>query len=115
MDPLGLGPIGAAGRAPRPRGAVPPLGVASGQGCESSSVELEKGDILLFYTDGISELANLEGKRLGTDGLSRLLLKEASRGGADILKNLYDEASDFCGEISFSDDVLLLSVSRAER
>ncbi len=49
-----------------------PLGLIPGTEYLQSAVRLGEGDLLVLYTDGISESTNEEGEELGYDGLLRL-------------------------------------------
>ena len=88
------------------------LGVLPDFAYNSSSVELAPGDLLLCYTDGVTEVCDAEEKMLRVDGLARLLSEEARNEQADILDRLYQRVRDYCCEVALPDDVLLLSVSR---
>jgi phosphoserine phosphatase RsbU/P len=50
-----------------------PLGLAHGTEYEQTRVRLAGGDLLILYTDGITECANKTDKELGYEGLSDLL------------------------------------------
>jgi serine phosphatase RsbU (regulator of sigma subunit) len=45
-----------------------------------SQTSLEPGDLLLFYTDGLTDARDEDGERFGTEGLSRFIEREASAG-----------------------------------
>jgi len=45
-----------------------------------SQTSLEPGDLLLLYTDGLTDGHDQDGERFGTDGLSRFIEREASAG-----------------------------------
>lgn len=60
---------------------VPPLGV--GLGGDAARVQeeyLEPGDVLVLFTDGLTEARDLGGAMLGTEGLAALVGREAGRG-----------------------------------
>jgi sigma-B regulation protein RsbU (phosphoserine phosphatase) len=50
-----------------------PLGIISGTAYAQTAVELNRGDLLLLYTDGISESRNENGDELGQEGLLALV------------------------------------------
>jgi sigma-B regulation protein RsbU (phosphoserine phosphatase) len=50
-----------------------PLGLISGTAYVQTAVELSRGDLLLLYTDGISESRNENGDELGQEGLLALV------------------------------------------
>jgi serine phosphatase RsbU (regulator of sigma subunit) len=45
-----------------------------------SQTALEPGDLVLFYTDGLTDARDQDGKRFGTEGLSRFIEREAAAG-----------------------------------
>src|SRR4051812_36023399 len=58
-----------------------PLGIGlPGTPPTVSQASLEPGDLLLFYTDGLTDARDADGKRFGTEGLSRFIEHEASAG-----------------------------------
>jgi phosphoserine phosphatase RsbU/P len=50
-----------------------PLGLAHGTEYQQTRVRLAEGDLLILYTDGITECANKADKELGYEGLRELL------------------------------------------
>ena len=89
-----------------------PLGVDSDSQYAESSGELAPGDLLLFYTDGITEVANAKGEMVRTAGLMRLLAEEIPQKNRQLLRRIYQRVFDSSDEVALTDDVLLLSVSR---
>ena len=89
-----------------------PLGVDAGEQYAASRVTLEPGDALLLYTDGITEITDKAGKALGAKGLAELFEAQMKMPAANRLEGLYNAALEHCGEVAFSDDVLLVSVAR---
>lgn len=71
---------------------------------------LEKGDVVLLYTDGLSEARN-NGGMLGIDGLVRLLSDIANKNVVGYLDRIASAARDYSGGY-FRDDVaaILLSI-----
>ncbi|HEY8293587.1 MAG TPA: PP2C family protein-serine/threonine phosphatase [Thermomicrobiales bacterium] len=51
-----------------------PLGVDIGIAIENATVTLDPGDVLLFYTDGVTEAAALDGEQFGDERLRALLM-----------------------------------------
>jgi len=92
-----------------------PLGVSPEEPYSSSSVSLEPGDVLLAYTDGVTDVADSEGRMLETEGLRCELAEAISHGREDLLERIYRRVLDYSAEVSLSDDLLLLSISREAR
>ncbi len=70
------------------------LGVAPRAQYEDYSVELEAGDILVLYSDGLTE-ARRGNEEFGTEGVRRALEANARKGAAEILRVLLAEVQAF--------------------
>ena len=66
-------------------------------------------DVLVFYTDGVTEAGNPLGEEFGVDRLSAVVRRGSSLSAEDLMKSLYNAAADFCGN-DFNDDVTILVV-----
>jgi sigma-B regulation protein RsbU (phosphoserine phosphatase) len=93
-----------------------PLGIVADQAYDQSTVTLEAGDLLLLYTDGISEAmapppAKGEPHPLfGLDRLDRLLLDCAAGGAEACVARVCAEVSAFCGNATGADDQTLIAI-----
>jgi sigma-B regulation protein RsbU (phosphoserine phosphatase) len=77
--------------------------------CELDSVDLLAGDVLVFYTDGVTEAENRSGEEFGMERLSATVRRGSSLSAEDLMINIYNAAADFCGD-DFNDDVTILVV-----
>lgn len=68
------------------------------------TIQLEQSDVLVCYTDGISEAVNLDGEEFGEDRLSRCIAKNRERRASGILEELLNELSAFCEATTQQDD-----------
>lgn len=73
------------------------------------SFELEPGDVLLLYTDGLTEAVR-GGKMLDLEGLSALLSRLATRDAAGIVSGIMEELASF----ERRDDVSAVVVKQLE-
>jgi len=89
--------------------SCPPIGLSPDEICELDSVELTSGDVLVFYTDGVTEAENRIGEEFGMERLSATVLRGSSLSSEDLMANIYNAAADFCGD-DFNDDVTILVV-----
>ena len=89
--------------------SCPPIGLSPEEICELSSEELMTGDVLVFYTDGVTEAENRRGEEFGMERLSATVLRSSSLSAEDLSNNIYNAAADFCGD-AFNDDVTILVV-----
>ncbi|MCW3003601.1 MAG: serine/threonine-protein phosphatase [Conexibacter sp.] len=80
------------GRRARTLSARPatPLGVALGQAPQVVQESLEPGDMLLLYTDGLTEARGVDGERFAIGGLTAFIEREAATGqtAAEVLRRL---------------------------
>jgi serine phosphatase RsbU (regulator of sigma subunit) len=87
-----------------------PIGLSPEEICELNSEEdLTSGDVLVFYTDGVTEAENRLGEQFGLERLSATVRLGSSLSAEDLMSNIYNAAADFCGD-NFSDDVTILVV-----
>jgi serine phosphatase RsbU (regulator of sigma subunit) len=98
------------GKVTRLNSSCAPIGISSEQVCELASAGLAVGDVLVLYTDGVTEAQNALGEEFGTDRLSALLERGSSLSAEGLMNSLFSSASDFCNEVGFTDDVTILVV-----
>ena len=90
----------------------PPLGVWENAVYTENRVSLSPGDMLLLYTDGLSEAGPTRHDLLGTDGLTRALRAHAVGTDAQAAAvRIIAEASDYAQGV-FRDDVCALLFRR---
>jgi phosphoserine phosphatase RsbU/P len=86
-----------------------PIGLSPEEICELSSADLAGGDILVFYTDGVTEAENGLGEEFGMERLTALVRQGSWPSAEDIMTKIYNAAADFCGD-NFDDDLTILVV-----
>ena len=94
-----------------------PLGLISGTGYAQTAVELSRGDLLLLYTDGITESCNESGEELGLEGLLALvrsLPADAQQEPAAFGSALLEELKRLRGSGPQRDDETLVLIQRAD-
>jgi sigma-B regulation protein RsbU (phosphoserine phosphatase) len=77
-----------------------------------SSIQLEPGDLLLLYTDGISEPQNEYGEMFGEDRLIELLRKNAKQPDTVVVQAIRNAVQEWTGSADLQDDMTLLIVRR---
>ncbi len=83
------------------------LGEALDSEYETEEIDIESGDILLVYTDGITEAVNLKGRMYGERRLLKELKKQKEMGPSDLLDYFMQDMIDFCKHTDFDDDITL--------
>jgi sigma-B regulation protein RsbU (phosphoserine phosphatase) len=89
--------------------SCPPIGLSPDEICELASVDLTAGDVLVFYTDGVTEAENRLDEEFGMERLSATVRSGSSLSAEDLMTSIYNAAADFCGD-DFNDDVTVLVV-----
>ncbi|HWZ98693.1 MAG TPA: PP2C family protein-serine/threonine phosphatase [Candidatus Dormibacteraeota bacterium] len=89
--------------------SCPPLGLSAEEICELVSADLSPGDVVVFYTDGVTEAGNGGGEEFGMERLSAAVRSGSSLSAEDLMSSIYNAAADFCGD-DFNDDVTILVV-----
>jgi sigma-B regulation protein RsbU (phosphoserine phosphatase) len=84
------------------------LGVMKGTVFEEKSILLREGDLLLLYTDGITESQNSAGELYGKDRLCRAVYAFRGAPPEDIIDALLAEVKTFTGSPEFQDDISLV-------
>ena len=85
-----------------------PIGIFDDATYEEWSVQLNPGDILLFYSDGITEASNREGKFFGTGRLKDLLAANTHLASAELADRMLEEVQEFTQGGAITDDRTLV-------
>ena len=72
-----------------------PIGIFDDATYEEWSVRLDPGDILLFFSDGLTEAANREGKFFGTGRIKDVLAANAHLNSSELADRLLEEVQEF--------------------
>jgi phosphoserine phosphatase RsbU/P len=94
----------------RMNSSCPPIGISPEEICELGSADLITGDVLVFYTDGVTEAQNQLGEEFGTERLSAVVRRGSSMSAEDLMIDIFSNAANFCDEVGFNDDVTILVV-----
>jgi sigma-B regulation protein RsbU (phosphoserine phosphatase) len=86
------------------------LGVKDDVIFEECNIKLTSGDVLVFYTDGLTEACDGEGEMFGVGGLYDHLTDCLQLSADNILDSIYARVHAFTGSKSFQDDISLVVV-----
>jgi sigma-B regulation protein RsbU (phosphoserine phosphatase) len=75
---------------------------------EQSVIQLQKGDLLTAFTDGITESENARGEQFGEERLTDLLVRHRDRPLDEIMRAVTDTIRDWASDIDKQDDITLL-------
>jgi serine phosphatase RsbU (regulator of sigma subunit)/DNA-binding GntR family transcriptional regulator len=91
-----------------------PVGIFAEARFDASRFQLMIGDILVAYTDGITEAANPAGEQWGLERLERLLRSSAGMTSGEIVTRVLEAVSDFAEGEPQRDDVTLVVMNVQE-
>jgi phosphoserine phosphatase RsbU/P len=91
-----------------------PLGFIDAEKYTQSVVPLDPNDIVLIYSDGVSEAADGNGPMYGTDRILRVVKQNAAESAAAIASKLIDDVIAFKGSCELADDLTCLVIKIAE-
>jgi len=86
------------------------VGLVEGVHYEQGSVRLEPGDVLVAFTDGISEAMNLDDEEWGEDRLLETVRGCKISSAQQLLECIFDAATRFAGTAPQHDDMTLVVV-----
>jgi sigma-B regulation protein RsbU (phosphoserine phosphatase) len=90
----------------KPTGAA--VGLVEEYKLRSEQVALQERDLVLLYTDGITEAANPQGEPFGNDRLANLVTQSAGLSAQEIISTLQAGLANFIGTVSLADDVTMV-------
>jgi sigma-B regulation protein RsbU (phosphoserine phosphatase) len=87
-----------------------PVGMFDGETCQINRADLAAGDIVVLYTDGITEAENSQEEEFGIERLSAVIRRDSSLSAKELMDSIFRSAKDFCQGVGFSDDGTVLIV-----
>jgi len=84
-----------------------PLGMFDSASYEEGATRLEPGDVLLAYSDGLTEAANDQGEEFGNERLEKLLPELRDLPPEEIGRRLLAHVDRFLGDARLTDDLSL--------
>ena len=85
-----------------------PLGMLDDVSYDEAGVILDPGDILVFYSDGLSDTRNSAGDFYGTDRLGTYVVAHATQSAAEIADGVLEDVEVFSGTVHAFDDRTLV-------
>ena len=80
--------------------------------CADYPFMLDPGDLLLLYTDGLTEALDTGGTEYGVERLRQELCRMAPEGAAEILRHLSESVQKFTGDQPQHDDITLIALRK---
>jgi sigma-B regulation protein RsbU (phosphoserine phosphatase) len=89
------------------------LGALEDFSFEESTVQFMPGDLLVIFSDGISEATNSSDDMYGEERLERFVIENRDRNAADIIQAILDEVREHAELTPQSDDMTLVAMKRS--
>jgi sigma-B regulation protein RsbU (phosphoserine phosphatase) len=84
------------------------LGALPGVTFKERRVSFSSGDLLVLYTDGVTDAVNEQGEELGQGGLERLVKSMVGLSAAAMMQGIIDGVAKFRGTARQNDDLTLV-------
>ena len=89
-----------------------PLGVMPDAKFQEQALETKPGDVVLIYSDGLSEATNADDEMLGDDQVVEHLRQIGSLSATDVGERMLEVVRDFVGEARVHDDLSIAVLRR---
>jgi len=86
----------------------PIVGVFLDQRYEQQTIQLQSGDVLISYTDGVTEALNMAGAEFGIDRLQSIALASLKLSSPETIDKIIREVLDWQGQVVQHDDITLV-------
>lgn len=87
-----------------------PVGILPEQTYQEETIQLASQDILVMYTDGVTEAKAAHGEMFGVERLKRLVEQNSSLGAHDLFQKIEAGIKEFIGDAPPFDDLTLIVV-----
>jgi sigma-B regulation protein RsbU (phosphoserine phosphatase) len=76
--------------------------------CEPEQIALESGDVMVWYTDGLTEAENEAGEEFGPRKIFDIVRSNWGARAQEIVDLLYQEVINFSERDTFDDDLTIM-------
>jgi sigma-B regulation protein RsbU (phosphoserine phosphatase) len=84
------------------------LGMMANMPFETDSIQLNSGDRIILYTDGISEAVNVKNEEFGVERILDAVSRNSEASASDLLKAILNNVIQFRGDTYQNDDMTLV-------
>jgi len=89
-----------------------PVGLFDDEGYGFNSVKLSKGDVVVAFTDGVTETKNEEGEFFGVERLKEIISENCNKSASEICNAIVGKLMEFKGDAEQRDDITLLVIKK---
>jgi len=90
------------------------VGLFSPMTYEQAEVQIQPGDLLVAFTDGITEPENIYGEEFGEERLLQVVRRARSVSAQTLTEEIYRSVSDWTGSPELQDDMTMLVAKASE-
>jgi sigma-B regulation protein RsbU (phosphoserine phosphatase) len=91
-----------------------PLGLFPDSRYEETSLQLQTGDVLVFYSDGVVEMRNDSGEEFGLKRLAETVSSSCEKSPEEIVKSVTATLAEFIGRVRPQDDRTMIVIRMGE-
>ncbi len=88
------------------------LGVVPNAEMEEKTIALESGDVIVMYTDGVTDAINAQAEEFGVERLADLIARYAHASAEELCQTISRAVADFVGEHAPFDDLTMVVLKR---
>ena len=110
--PLLVRPDGSSELLPLTNGVA--LGIAPDVEFSSNSVQLEPGEAVVLYTDGVTEAMNSKGEQFGVERMHHVFAASPPKNSEQAAQTMFEAVREFVGDAQQFDDITCLVLHRGE-
>lgn len=88
------------------------LGVMPHAALYDGTVRMRPGDVLVLYTDGITDMSNADGEAFGNERLQQVVEANHTAHAQGIVASIHDALRQFAGSTPPADDLTLIVIKR---
>jgi sigma-B regulation protein RsbU (phosphoserine phosphatase) len=81
---------------------------------EQAEIQIQPGDLLLAFTDGITEPENIYGEEFGEDRVLEVVRRALNASPQILVEEIYRSVNDWTGSPELQDDMTLVVAKASE-
>jgi phosphoserine phosphatase RsbU/P len=81
---------------------------------EEAKLSAQPGELLVLFSDGITEAMNSNEEEFGEDRLMKVILKNRTELPENLIEIIFNEVKNFCGSTAQMDDMTIVVVKKQE-
>jgi phosphoserine phosphatase RsbU/P len=81
---------------------------------EETSLQLQTGDVMVFYSDGVVEMRNDSGEEFGLKRLADTVRSSCEKSPEEIVKSVSATLAEFIGRVRPQDDRTMIVIRMGE-